>query len=146
MLYLFCSVQFASTSTCQLPACLIRTDGCSIVTHEFVNTIYQCASKSNFFKIFRLQKMACSSETKRKNFFFRREIFFLFFLHWPTVILACSGALQPYWKYLRIASENGQKSRIYYVKGAKTSPSLTVLIQVSDWAEIWYIASIYIYV
>ena len=41
MLYLFCSVQFASTSTCQLPACLIRTDGCSIVTHEFVNTIYQ---------------------------------------------------------------------------------------------------------
>ena len=89
--------------------------------------------------------MACNSETKGKKFFFRRENFFLFFLHWPTVILACSGALQPFWKYLRIASKNGQKSRIYYVKGAKTSPSLTVLIQVSDWAEIWYIASIYIY-
>ena len=104
------------------------------------------ASKWQFHKNFRLQKMACNSETKGKNFFFRREIFFLFFLHWPTVILACSGALQPYWKYLRIASENGQKSRIYYVKGAKTSPSLTVLIQVSNWAEIWYIASIYIHV
>ena len=46
----------------------------------------------------------------------------------------------------QIASEYGQKSRIYYVKGAKTSPSCAVMVQVSDWAEIWYIASIYIYV
>ena len=64
----------------------------------------------------------------------------------PRFLISQSMAcLDFFWKYLRIASENGQKSRIYYVKGAKTSPSLTVSIQVSDWAEIWYIASIYIY-
>ena len=84
----------------------------------------QILFKNKLFLCCVMQKMSKLYQKWENQIKYRDALFytFAFIVQKYKYLIIC---LQLYWENLRIASENGQKSRIYIVKGAKTWSSLT---------------------